>query len=443
MAIGNNRASLQTVSENHPASSSAEGKSPPLRDSLLSLSLLAALVFGASASISAQEHKNGTPGTSADTASQTDWDKKYKENEKKLITDFCAAPGNANAPICATIKGPCTGFTIEQCVKEGFPKPLKPDGSGSTDQSGFTWLSNVWGWLVALFTAIFGLFKNFEVGRAKAALAKVTEALGSFKGFLSDVLDQQDEVSAETRLKVAGEYNLVLLGVGGAGKTSIVRALAAMSRANPAVATDGLKLYALASDVAVFDKPVTDTGSASEGSSPKKAKKKIRMKLNIVDTVGQRLEKILELKLTRDGQPTIAVIVVDLFAPTGETQADVYSKQVDRERIEKQLRTFSEEGLRLMLTHLVKNLVGIVVFVNKVDLLSMPVRDAMRTARGEGLKFAKAASRIQNIDTVPVVVGSASLGWGVSGFRDNEYQDFHYSTLIEKVISIVKEAELS
>jgi len=273
----------------------------------------------------------------------------------------------------------------------------------------------------------------------KGALAKLSTAAGQLREFVKDILDEKTHQVVRQELAVAAEINIVLLGIGGSGKTSIVRALAAMSKANPAISTGEIELYALASDVAVLRQEKVKTEGKPDTIA--NVKQKTRVKMNLLDTVGQYPERLVTNGLINNEAPTIIVLVIDLFAATIGVEHDSLSPTFDKDRIKKQEALWSVPHLKALLAngHLGR-IVGSVVFVNKVDLLNLTLGDASTLARRVGNTFAASLQSVAHWPTPSVVVGSAALGWGVSGFRDNRYHSIRSETLLETIIRLVREA---
>lgn len=378
---------------------------------LLSVVILSGLAFAASAQDESVPNPPAVDG----------WSQKYSENKDQTVVDFCVS-NNAD-PICKTLVGPCTSKTVGECVENELKK--LPGGADDAGEAGL-W-AQFKTLIVSFISAMLGLLTAWVL---KLRLDDIKTLNAKLTAFMGDFLDRKS-ADKPTDLHVHGEFNMVLLGVGGTGKTSIVRAMASMSKADPSIATQNLKLYTLASDVGLYgphDKPAVQTAITSERRS------RVRVKVNVIDTVGQRIQDISGISGFLPDRPTVAVLVVDLFAPVGNTAPDPYQDKVDQRRIKAQMEAFSPQVLRFIFTEQnigIRNLAGVIVFVNKVDLLQKPFREAIEVGLACGTKFAQTVDDTLDVSTPVVVVGSAAMGLGVSGFRDDQYQPFRYSTLLE------------
>jgi len=368
---------------------------------------------------------------------EIDWSARYAASGDAPLAEFCAVMGTTQAPLCQRLQAPCTGFTVTQCLEVGEPSAPVATANSEVDRGwGFT---SWWAWIVSAAFAAWAVLERVNLSKAKQSIEALRAFAEQFRNFLRDVLDDQSHAIVRQELTVAAETNVVLLGAGGTGKTSIVRALAAMSKANPAISTGEVELYALASDVAVLVQEEVESGGTA-APQVVNVKLKTRVKLNVLDTVGQRPEQLVTTGLLRNNSPTIVVLVVDLFRSTNGVVSQQAKGAIEKKRIAEQLALWNPAHLKALLAngHLGR-IAGFVVFVNKVDLLDVKLSEAMTEARSEGRKFAESILSVAHVAAPPVVVGSAALGWGVSGFRDNNHQDVNYETLLEHIIRIAKE----
>lgn len=336
-------------------------------------------------------------------AAGPDWDAIYSQKKQTLLTDFCKAPDTKAAPLCNELTTRCVGFTVEQCNELISPSPLS--------QFVKKVLSNtdVVGGAASVLVAILGVITLW-----------LRRKLKRYKDFLED---GTSEYADRERLDRQDTINIVLVGEGGSGKTSIIRSIAAMSKADPAVPTmASAPLYCISSEVSVIRN---------------KRRLRRRIALNIQDYRGQITQDLLKssIVLARNGAMTAIVLVIDLFPPVKKGSLQLPARKPDPMRVAGQLKKYGLGFLELLEGLLRENLIGFLIFVNKVDLLDLKPTDAQGVARDAVQPlYDEIVGRFETYRT-RVIIGSAKLGQGVSGF---DGEDGVPDTLLESIIQLAK-----
>ena len=197
--------------------------------------------------------------------------------------------------------------------------------------------------------------------------------------------------------------NVVLVGEGGSGKTTLIHGLTAAPEAIPSIATDKIASYSLVQEMTV---------------EINKEKKRRLFRIFIDDYVGQRFVDALKDKninrRLENIQASLLVIVVDLFRFDRARQDELRSS-IELKRVEKQLSVYNEQVIQLLLDRTSSSR-HIVLFINKIDMISPLTPKVFQAA------IDAYAPLIGTLDEVRgrrlhVIVGSAQAGIGVVGYH--------------------------
>ena len=156
--------------------------------------------------------------------------------------------------------------------------------------------------------------------------------------------------------------SVILLGLGGVGKTTFINTLLHSSSARPDIATDSFKIYRYA---------VQSQNDSSRSTCS----------IYISDYMGQDLGSLVRAFVEQQGLPfspmryghiNTLILIVDLIPPPA-TGADDHkmSDQPDLERVQEHLNEWSDQTLDAVFGLLTRrSLTFICLFVNKADLVS-------------------------------------------------------------------------
>ena len=224
--------------------------------------------------------------------------------------------------------------------------------------------------------------------------------------------------------------NLLVVGEGGSGKTSIIRALSGSPHAEPSRATQFPTTYSIAHEIDV---------KSHDGNRPKRTLERIYAN----DYKGQDADQLIksnELKKREESIPsTILLIVVDLFEVKTEGQTALNpSRTFDSDRVQTQIEAYPQNLLDI-LYGLPSTLDGVILFINKIDKirpLSRYSEDRVKKAFDEliirlRLRSARAGCEFY------VIVGSAVKGLGICGFDPyNKNEPTLYELLKRAMVEI-------
>lgn len=219
--------------------------------------------------------------------------------------------------------------------------------------------------------------------------------------------------------------NVILVGDGGTGKTSIIQALSGSPDANPAAATAENALYSIAQETNV-----------EAGESVRRR----LIRTYISDHVGQNFGSIYETAFFKNHDlsvyPQCLVIVVDLFFP------DKYGENLrydapDESRVEEQKNVYTDKQIQ-QLTALLKPGSKIILFINKVDKIKSDISKAIDTAKEVYDPLIQSLQRTKGAE-LSVVVGSARMGIGVTGHNDTKNGPI-FPTIYHEIAGIAKSA---
>jgi len=297
---------------------------------------------------------------------------------------ICDAIAKADKNVIAQVQDKCATLQIPkpESIWDVFLKGLKPH------------YTEIIGVLIAgLLAALAWLKISFNNLRnnARKALSRLADP------FIS--LDLEYDSRA---------LNVVLVGEGGSGKTTIIRSLTAAPEAVPAIATDSISTYSLIQEMTV---------------QSEQGEKRRLFRIFIDDYVGQNLPEALEDDAINNRlqmiPATLLVIVVDLFPYEKDTQNSL-KKEIDTDRVAYQIGIYNEPVMQILLRR-AQSSKYVVLFINKIDMISplspKKISDAIAAYKPLIEKLEDKRGR-----RLHVIVGSARAGNGVVGY-DEGHED--------------------
>ena len=198
--------------------------------------------------------------------------------------------------------------------------------------------------------------------------------------------------------------NVILVGEGGSGKTTLIHSLTAAPEAVPAIATDSISTYSLVQEMTVTIKNKT-----------------VRrlFRIFIDDYVGQRFVDALnhtDINRRLDKVPaTLLVIVVDLFKYEKSKQGQLRQK-IDPKRVKDQLAAYHDNVVQLLLDR-ASSSKHIVLFINKIDMISPMTPEIFQAAEKAYEELINTLNDVRG-KQLHVIVGSARAGIGVVGYDE-------------------------
>ena len=210
--------------------------------------------------------------------------------------------------------------------------------------------------------------------------------------------------------------NMVLVGEGGSGKTTLIRSFACAGTDRPIVKSGGFATYAM----------VKEVGVSKAGEL-----RRTVTRIYVDDYEGQRFGDIatnVQLERRRKYvKSTTLVIVVDLFY--ADKTAPFSMDKFDATRIREQIKFYDNDGIRQILSKMLRDGDGIVLFINRLDVLKKIDAAVINKAKRAYRPLIDIFSSLKGI-SFHVIVGSAKKGWGVIGDADGNSDD---ASLYEKV----------
>ena len=303
------------------------------------------------------------------------------------IEKYCADPTRQGTDVClALARGECKGFTVGLCEQRDevhLPR----------------WLSGIIGDPTV---------QKATAGVIIAVLAVLLATLRvRFNALAARLGDPFFKRPNDRNFETLG-VNVVLIGEGGSGKTSIIRGLSGSRAADPALPTDSYAAYNVVHEVDV----------KKEGQPP--VRRIVRM--YIEDYEGQKLKtRVLDprLKIRERAVPsTIVIVVVDLFAVRARTAPAIIPQTTwDQARVDWNCEQYPEamldvlSGISTVCRH-------VCLFINKSDLI-LPFS---RTTKARILEAyaplrTRLSGRFRHVN-YHEVVGAATCGLGVVGYDD-------------------------
>lgn len=197
--------------------------------------------------------------------------------------------------------------------------------------------------------------------------------------------------------------NMVLIGEGGSGKTTIVHALTGSDRVHPDISTNEMSTYTLVNEMTIEKKDETYRRLA---------------RIYTDDYVGQNWTQGAlneKVKLRQDFvKSTTLVIVVDLVKPGSSLDPAKPQEKIDKSRVKYQNNAYGDQSIQT-LSRLLGDKGQIVLFINKFDL----IEPRSGATREEAIRsYGPLIERLEHLRGVrlSVIVGSAFTGSGIVGY---------------------------
>jgi GTPase SAR1 family protein len=197
--------------------------------------------------------------------------------------------------------------------------------------------------------------------------------------------------------------NLILIGEGGSGKTTVLHAISGANEARPDVATNWLSTYTLVNEISVeADKEV--------------ARRLVRIYAD--DYVGQNWVQGSQNQRVKARQAVIRsstlVIVVDVVEPGSKTAPAQRRDKPQLSRIREHLHSYNDQAIQTLMA-LMGEKAQIVLFINKIDLI-YPLTDEAKSFILQA--FRPLVEKLEAIRGVQlhVILGSATTGAGLVGY---------------------------
>ena len=253
----------------------------------------------------------------------------------------------------------------------------------------------LFGSIAAQATAIAAAFASVLVAALLALLTRWRIELGRLRERYIDPL--------HGKLPHLDQYavNAMVVGVGGSGKTSIIRSLSACEEADPEIKTAVNQTYAIVNEVSVKGK---------DGELYRRVNR-----IYIDDHVGQQMASIFDTEMARrrgvDKINRCLIVVVDLFDVVDGDNGPLTRTAFDRRRIAKNLAVYTD-GFIQILTSFLNDGDRFVVFINKIDGLQEVTLQAVEDAKAAYRPLTDKLYAVSGRKT-SVVVGSAMRGLGL------------------------------
>lgn len=336
-----------------------------------------------------------------------------------------ALSGDAQGSACAVDEqGPlCKAFKDGTCSPSLTIALCKSKLSSETGPEKAIGLIKTSGLLEALVAAL-GAGGVYLLTRLRMRVVQLTRRLG----------DPMMEKGEARDFRSYG-VNVILVGEGGSGKTSLIRALSGSRNAAPSRSTALPSTYCIVHEVDV------------ESSDPRRFGQSQRSLRRIYanDYQGQATNQLTgtgELKLLHEREAaipaTVLVIVVDLFRPPSPGEgAPPLRPTIDGRRVKEQIAAYAE-GLVQILLGISTRLVRVVLFINKADLVA-PFDGNTRALIIEAYKpLIAILGRRARQANFNVLVGSAATGAAVVGFEDPHRPGIEtlYELLVNSMVEI-------
>ncbi|HSA79204.1 MAG TPA: hypothetical protein VLE23_00195 [Geminicoccaceae bacterium] len=277
-------------------------------------------------------------------------------------------------------------------------------------------LINFLGALLALVTTFFR-----RVPDGPQIVTPATDIYGLAAGLLGSINRQLDRVLRGER----AQNVVVQLGIGGSGKTTLIRYLILDPSANPTIETEAFNVY---------KRDFSITRTRSDGRPDE-----IKTSIVVADYRGQHYGTLIEGILNhtvgrrsavRNGNINTLLFVVDVFYPNHDRAAEMEPQpRPDPERLREHVEYWNEARLevlfRLLRQGAVKN-VG--VFVNKCDLLTSD--EGREEAREAIAPLVASIERWTDpLGVQPfVILGSLKTGTGVNELLDRMIRTAVYTS---------------
>ena len=354
-------------------------------------------------------------------------------------TEDCASPASQENALCKAfaneICSPSLGVTaciekIEQKWSETKRQELEDQEKKLKEEQGLLpgFGGGITSELILLISSAITAGVIAWLQKLRGNIGALKDSLLKYKRRLSDPVLSTPSLSSD----VEG-VNVVLIGDGGVGKTSIVRALSGSPFADPHSASDGEETYALAQEVDLI------------GRNSEPIRRMTRIYLE--DHKGQDISGMMLSETVTKRQKmvpsTVIVIVVDLFASQKNMKKQA---SFQKKRITEQLSKYNSDALKTIRHKFYynsktedKTVKAVCLFINKIDLLKTIDTASLAAAEKAyepliddmNQKFADAGTY--------VILGAAAVGWGVVGHnKENRGTDKTLQEIIMKSTSKIK-----
>ena len=205
--------------------------------------------------------------------------------------------------------------------------------------------------VAGLVSVIGGILKS-KFSAIKAQLERETRLTVELKKRLAGPRFALPEKSKERYVRVA------IAGLGGTGKTSLIRKASGCKLADPRMKTGSAKTYSIVREIAYEER--TDV-----------------CRIDMEDYRGQNASELLEnIRISEDTFPVTALLMmVDLFEADEDRSAtsDNDAKALwDQARVDKHIREWSDQLIGVLLDSLT-DVKYISLFINKADLVNAPI----------------------------------------------------------------------
>lgn len=205
--------------------------------------------------------------------------------------------------------------------------------------------------------------------------------------------------------------SIMLLGLGGSGKTSLIKALTNDNLADPRAETADYRIFSVSIDL------------PGDGSP------KTRCKLFISDYIGQNLGSLIrafieqqqiEYSPMRYGYVNSLILVLDIFPPPqlADTKSTKSTKP-DKDRIQNNIDAWNDQVLSAVYGLLTPSLKYVCIFINKTDLLVNNSDNMIENIRSNYESIRRLISQRSRGARVETIVGSAETGEGVNILKQN------------------------
>jgi GTPase SAR1 family protein len=197
--------------------------------------------------------------------------------------------------------------------------------------------------------------------------------------------------------------NLILIGEGGSGKTTIVHALSGANEAKPDVSTAAMSTYTLVNEISIE-------------TNNQVARRLVRIYTD--DYVGQNWVQGSQNERLKARQSIVKsstlVIVVDVAEPGSKTAPPSRRDTFQVSRVRDHVRSYNDQAIQTLVA-LMGTRAQVVLFINKLDLI-YPLTDEIKSAIVQA--FRPLVERLEEIRGVKlhVILGSATSGAGLVGY---------------------------
>ena len=247
-----------------------------------------------------------------------------------------------------------------------------------------------------------------------------------------EIKELKDSFKLPVKIPSKDKRNSILLvGLGGTGKTSLIKALLNNHEANPNEKTESFEIY--------------KGDRLSIKSNQEKNTENNRFWFYIADYKGQNIGQLVRSFIVQQKKPysplaygyvTSLILIVDLIAPKEDIADADIKRQIkyDETRVKEHLFQWNDTALDAIFGLLTSELRYVNIFINKVDLISDRTFESderiLKTYKSLQQKIKKRAGRA----TVKTYIGSAQEGTSInylvedlmeySVYNDNEEKNY-------------------